>query len=255
MTASSVSYLTETAKLRNPIRIQQSIARPNLTFSVHEIRSGFDDLNFMIPDSAFLPHQIPLGMVFIDNINHGMDLVTHFRSQLPNRLRPRGSVLIRIFNGELDAVTRKTYLADFRSGETRILVGTDAMGMGIDVKRIETVAQWGISPILKGSVLYQRLGRAGRDRTMSAYGKIFVQSRYLVDNMSQAWLEANGIDDMTLESMLPTSGRPRKQPRVPPIPAAKSYKRFKELLTSPVDQIHAANFRLTMKEREMKMFW
>src|SRR5271154_1871321 len=256
MTASSVSHLTTVAKLRDPIRIQQSIARPNLTISAHEIRSGFDQLNFMIPDSAFLPHQIPLGMVFIDNINDGMDLVTHFQSQLPNRLRPRGRELIRIFNGELDALTRKTYLADFRNGATRILVGTDAMSMGIDVKRIQTVTQWGISPILRASVLYQRLGRAGRDRMMSSYGKIFLQSQYLLDNMSQAWLEANGIDDETLESMLPTSGRARKQSHVPPIPAAKSYKRFKELLSSPVDQIHTEMnniFQLAIRNHRAEM--
>ena len=205
LTTSSVSFITKVANLRDPIHIRQSIARPNITISTHEIRSGFDQLNFMIPNSAFLAHQIPLGMVFIDNINDGMALVTHLRNCLPNRLRPRGSNLIRLFNGEFDALTRKTYLDDFRNGDTRILVGTDAMGMGIDIRRIQTVAQWGISPILNASVLYQRLGRAGRDRTMSAYGKIFVQSRYLVDNMSKAWLEANGIDDETLESMLPTS--------------------------------------------------
>src|SRR5579859_6353765 len=257
LTTSSLSYVTNIANLQDPIHIQQSIARPNITFSAHEIGSpGFDQLNFMIPDLAFLAHQIPLGMVFIDNINKGMALVTHFRNHLPIRLRPHGSELVRLFNWEFDSLTRNTYLDDFRNRETRILVGTDAMGMGIDIKRIQTVAQWEISPILNTSVLYQRLGRAGRDRTMFAYGKLFVQSRYLVENMSDAWLEANGIDDETVESILPTSARGRKQPRVPPVSAAKSYKRFKELLTTPIDQIHADivnGFQLAIRKHREQM--
>ena len=139
LTTSSVSFITKVANLRDPIHIRQSIARPNITISTHEIRSGFDQLNFMIPNSAFLAHQIPLGMVFIDNINDGMALVTHLRNCLPNRLRPRGSNLIRLFNGEFDALTRKTYLDDFRNGDTRILVGTDAMGDLTNSQRFSSI--------------------------------------------------------------------------------------------------------------------
>jgi len=257
LTTSSASFITKIANFRDPIYIRQSIARPNITITTHAIDStGFNQLNFMIPNSAFLPHQIPLGMVFIDNINEGMALVTHLQNRLPDRLRPRGSNLVRLFNGEFDDLTRKTYLNDFRNGDTRILVGTDAMGMGIDIRRIQTIAQWGISPILNSSVLYQRIGRAGRDRTMSAYAKIFVQSRYLIDNMSSAWLDANGIDDETLESMFPISGRGRKQPHVRPASTARSYKRFSELLSTPVDRIHVEInniFQLAIRNHRQRM--
>jgi len=125
-------------------------------------------------------------MVFIDNIDDGMALVAHLRNHLPNRLRPHESELVRLFNEDFDALTRKMYLDDFRNEDTRILVRTDAMGMGIDIREIRTVVQWGISPILNTAVLYQCLGRAGRNRLMPAYAKIFVQSRYLLDNMSNA---------------------------------------------------------------------
>ena len=90
---------------------------------------------------------------------------------------------------------------------------------------------------------------------MSAYGKIFVQSRYLSDNMSTVWLEANGIDDETLESVLPTSGGRWKR-RGPTESAAKSYKRFKELLSTPVDQIHADMnniFQLAIRNHRRQM--
>ena len=173
MTTSSENFITESANLRNPFHIRRSIARPNITITTHEIRSDsdFDQLNFMIPNTAFLPHQILLAMIFIDNINEGMEVITHLRNRLAARLRFRGSELIRIYNGDLDSLTRKTYLDDFRNGDTRIFVGTDAMGMGIDIRRIKSVVQWGLSPILNMSVLYQRIGRAGRERTMSAYAK------------------------------------------------------------------------------------
>ena len=207
MTSSSVGFIMENAKLRNLIHIRQSIARSNITITTHEITSDLDQLNFMIPNTAFLPHQISFVMVFIDDINEGMKLVIHLQNRLSTRLRLRGSKLVRIYNGDLDGLIRNTYLEDFRDGDTRILVGTDAMGMDIDIKRIHIVVQWRISSILNMSVLYQRVGRAGRDPMMSVYAKVFVQSMYLIDNLSNVWLEANGIDDKTLESMFPTSDR------------------------------------------------
>lgn len=61
----------------------------------HEIHStDFDQLNFMIPDMAFLSHQISLVMVFIDDINGGMEIIIHLQNHLPDRLHLRGSELI-----------------------------------------------------------------------------------------------------------------------------------------------------------------
>jgi hypothetical protein len=256
LTSSSVGFITKTANLRNPNLIQRSIARPNITITVHKICSGFDQLDFMVPKTAFLPHKIPLAMVFIDNINDGMEVVNHLQNCLHPRLRHRASKLIRIYNGDLDSLTRKTYLDDFRNGDTRILVGTDAMGMGIDIRRIQTVVQWRISPVLNMSVLYQRIGRAGRDPMISAYAKIFVQPMYLIDNMSNPWLDANGIEDKALESMFPSSGRHSRQQCVPPVSTTKSYNKFKELLATPVDQIHASindNFQQAIRSHRRQM--
>jgi superfamily II DNA helicase RecQ len=183
---SSENFIIESAKFRNPFHIRQSIARPNITIIIYEIRFGFDQLNFMILNIIFLPHQIPLAMIFVDNINKNMEIIIHLQNRLPARLRPRKSELIRIYNADLDGLTRKTYLDDFRNGDMRILVGMDAMGMGIDIRQIESIVQWGLSPILNMSILYQRIGRAGREHTMSAYAKIFIQSRYLIENLSNS---------------------------------------------------------------------
>jgi len=121
LTASTVTYITKTANLWDPIHIQQSIAWPNITITTHEIRSGFDQLNFMIPNSAFLAHQILLGMVFINNINDGMALVTHLRNCLPNRLLLVEMNRFDFSTGNFDALTRKKYLDDFRNRDRRFL--------------------------------------------------------------------------------------------------------------------------------------
>ena len=239
MTPSSASYITTSAHLRNPVRIYQNIARPNITIPGHKIQNGIHELNYLVPSTAFMIHQIPLGMVFADNINEGGAIARNLRTLLHPRLKARGDELIRVFNGDQDPLTRTTYLKDFQSGKTRIIIGTDALGMGIDIRQIRNVAQWKVSPILRLSILFQRFGRAGRDPTMSAFAKLFTQPIYVLENTTNAWLDANGIEDKILRTTMGDSLPPTLRNTNSPESNAKSYEIFKYLLTIPVDRIHS----------------
>jgi ATP-dependent RNA helicase DeaD len=67
---------------------------------------------------------------------------------------------VRAIHGDMAQPARDRVMADFRSGETRILVATDVVGRGIDVSRISHIINFDI-PELSDDYVH-RVGRAGR---------------------------------------------------------------------------------------------
>lgn len=57
--------------------------------SIHEIVSEMPDFTHLISDGVFLQSQIRSTIVFIDNINEGIQLAIKLRERLPGRLRKR----------------------------------------------------------------------------------------------------------------------------------------------------------------------
>lgn len=73
------------------------------------------------------------------------------------------------------------------NGDTRILICTDAAGMGINIPDIKRVIQWKIFDLLTLATLVQRIGRAGRDTGILAVTVVFVEKRHILPNdMSKA---------------------------------------------------------------------
>lgn len=69
MTPPCKSYFSTTARLRRPIEHQESIRRDNLTIMVAPIRGlGYKDLAILIAENIQNPSDIPITLVFIDNI-------------------------------------------------------------------------------------------------------------------------------------------------------------------------------------------
>ena len=83
-------------------------------------------------------------------------------------------------------------MADLKSGRIRILVCTDACGMGVHCAIILRVVQWKLTERLKVDNLYQRIGRAGRDMVTPALGLIFVSTVHLLPKIKDR--SSNEVD-------------------------------------------------------------
>lgn len=68
-----------------------------------------------------------------------------------------------VYHGKLTRKCREKALSDFvaRDGKTRVLIGTSAIGMGIDIPDIRTVLFYGVPSDIES--LVQGIGRGGRD--------------------------------------------------------------------------------------------
>ena len=71
-------------------------------------------------------------------------------------------------------------MADLFKGDTRIVICTDAFGLGIDIPDIEVVIQWGLDEKVSAATLYQRIGRAIRDPKIEDLVIIYIQESLLI---------------------------------------------------------------------------
>ncbi|KZV81633.1 P-loop containing nucleoside triphosphate hydrolase protein [Exidia glandulosa HHB12029] len=135
--------------------------RPNVSIVVracHRTLSSFADLDFVVPDSIQAPEDIRSTFIYCDKKDDGDRIIDHLRARLPMFLQEEG--LVRPFNATLSHRYRKEALQHFRAGNIRVLVCTDAAGMGCNVPNIEVVVQWKLPEKL--SMFVQRAGRAAR---------------------------------------------------------------------------------------------
>jgi superfamily II DNA helicase RecQ len=148
--------------------------RKNLSYIIKElVNTGnpvLDILN-VLPSSLTedtLVSSIPKCILYFDTINECTVARDCLRRVLPTHLRS----VVETFNGLLSEKGKSLYWDNFRDGKLRILCATDAAGMGCNVPDIEYVALFSVPR--STSVLVQRWGRAGRDRSMKATCFLFV---------------------------------------------------------------------------------
>jgi hypothetical protein len=67
---------------------------------------------------------------------------------------------------------------DMMAGRTRVLVSSEAYGLGMDVDVVRVI-QWGISKIDSMDTIVQRFGRAGRKTDKQAMCVLYVEPSYL----------------------------------------------------------------------------
>ncbi|KAH9949019.1 P-loop containing nucleoside triphosphate hydrolase protein [Amylocystis lapponica] len=106
-------------------------------------QNSFADLNFVLPNTINTPDDIPKTYIYVDNIHTGNDIIDHLTQLLHTRqvansthaeasTRPTHPVspgVIRPYNATLSNEYRTNAMAQFRTGDIRILVCTDAAGM------------------------------------------------------------------------------------------------------------------------------
>ncbi|EJD45440.1 P-loop containing nucleoside triphosphate hydrolase protein, partial [Auricularia subglabra TFB-10046 SS5] len=148
--------------------------RPNVSIVVracHRLLSSFADLDFVIPRNVQAPGDIPATFVYADNKDEGAAIVDHLRELLPEGMQHLG--LVRPFNASLSHDYRRNALLHFKAGNIRVLVCTDAAGMGCNLPNIEVVVQWKLPKKL--SMFVQRAGRAARRPGMTGLAVLLVE--------------------------------------------------------------------------------
>ncbi|KLO09018.1 P-loop containing nucleoside triphosphate hydrolase protein [Schizopora paradoxa] len=129
--------------------------------SIHNKADSYTDLDFLIPDGTTQRLAIKKAWVYCDHIHDGSDIVDHLQDRLPPELHDA----IRPYHATLEPDYREKCMRLFREGHIRVLICTDAAGMGCNVPDVDIVVQWKLTGKLSSFI--QRAGRAARgpDRT------------------------------------------------------------------------------------------
>ncbi|KAI0675802.1 P-loop containing nucleoside triphosphate hydrolase protein [Trametes maxima] len=172
--------------------------RPNVSIVVraceHPLNS-YHDLDFVIPPSFACLEDVPKTYIYVDNISLGGEIIDYLNAKIaacfrppltPDsnrwtlRAKPPPQGIVRPFNATLSQEYRGLAMAHFRRGSIRILVCTDAAGMGCNIPDIDRVVQWKLPATFSNFI--QRAGRAARGRNREGLAVLLVEkSAYNVD--------------------------------------------------------------------------
>ena len=187
------SYVATVCNLsQSTIMFSLSIRRDNIKLAVIPIddikdtRQLFKLLN--------LSKRIPKSLILMDNVEAASVLALQMKAKLamangkPEGVRERifGDTVIGGYWSEIDDRRKKKVMENFKQGITRIIVGTDAISLGLNVDDVDVTVQWGVTEKLTLDILWQRMGRGGRGKDRQSYGLIFVE-RKLLESAPGGW--------------------------------------------------------------------
>ncbi|PPQ70400.1 hypothetical protein CVT24_013138, partial [Panaeolus cyanescens] len=150
--------------------------RPNVAIVVRALehsQESYRDLDFIIISKNGInkPKDIPSTMLYVDSVAKGPEIIDYLVALLPLHLRDLG--LVRPFSAGFPLEYRTEVLAQFKNGAIRVLVCTDAAGMGCNLPAVDVVVQWKLPQTL--SAFVQRAGRAARSPSQSGLAVLLVE--------------------------------------------------------------------------------
>jgi superfamily II DNA helicase RecQ len=159
LTPMVAAYAHEICNLQRPsMRFIRSMSRDNVNMMVCPV-SNMRDLSPLLTllpvTSARDLLAIPKTIIFYDGIEGGQRIAAALRSNINQGLAaaPDRSVFVQMFYGSIDEPKKRQMLSDLRSGRCRIVICTDAFGLGVDIGDIKWVIQWGIDGKVSHSTL------------------------------------------------------------------------------------------------------
>jgi ATP-dependent DNA helicase RecQ len=135
--------------LSRPVRVSQSFDRTNLCFAA---RSFTGEAARVRELTELLRNHAGTAIVYVQTRNR--------TDAVASVLRRRGFSAAP-YHAALPAAARRALLARFLDGRIRVMVATNAFGMGIDKPDVRLVAHLGVPA--RPEAYYQEAGRAGRD--------------------------------------------------------------------------------------------
>lgn len=135
--------------------LRSSFARPNLSYVVRDVEDKYYHLMRVIQN-------VPGSGIIYMRTREGTE-------QLAERLQNDG-ISANYYHAGLPGMERGLRQDDWREGRTRIMVATNAFGMGIDKADVRFVIHYAMCDSLEA--YYQEAGRAGRDGKRS-YAVLF----------------------------------------------------------------------------------
>ena len=139
--------ILDNLKLKEPVIVTTGFDRPNLSFSVYQPKDRDQMLSELLRD-----RYRQSGIIYCATRKN----VETVCSQLD-----REGFSVTRYHAGLDAEERRTNQEDFLFDRKRIMVATNAFGMGIDKSNVSYVIHYNMPNSLEA--YYQEAGRAGRD--------------------------------------------------------------------------------------------
>jgi len=212
--------------LEPPILFSLSIKRDNIKLAVIPI----DDIND-INDTKILfrllnrnAKNIQKTIIFTDSIDRASQLTLQMKARLEMGRGPPEDLMKRVFRNRtigaywstIDDRRKKKVMKNFKEGLTKILIGTDACSLGVNVDDVDLTIQWGVTEKLTLDILWQRMGRGGRGEGRTSYGLVFAE-RKLLKAAQGAWEAALKPKD----PQLPPTWEDLDQLPLKPLPVCK----------------------------------